>query len=191
MGYGKYLRQLLEPLKIYELSAGAGVDELECVGTQLDAISDSLENTERESLTVTAQDTGLEMLEKSLPFVPLSVTASDRRRAIQALLRIDSRSFTLSGLNDTVAGCGIRARIGEKAAEKTVVVSFPYNRGVPDRMDELKSRIEEILPCHLNVEYTYVYLSWRELAECFPTWADVESVEDWNALECYLPEDYA
>ena len=59
--YEGYLRDLLAPLGIYDLTersvSGAAVCAL---GTGLDDVSDRLEEIEREALTATAEDEGLD-----------------------------------------------------------------------------------------------------------------------------------
>ena len=58
--YEVFLRELLEPLGIYDLSeesvSGA---EIFALGAGLDTVSQQLERTEREALTATAQEEGL------------------------------------------------------------------------------------------------------------------------------------
>jgi len=186
MDYSTELKELLRPLGIYNVDSGLSAAELNAVGAQLTGIWQALETAERESNPVTAQDRGLSAWEALLPFVPAGVTPADRARAIAALLRIDRASFTLADLNDTVAGCGIRARVEETAVPMTVKVSFPYNRGTPENFAALQRRIEQILPCHLAVVYAFVYLTWGELESLLDSWASLEAeIRDWNALERY------
>ena len=186
MGYATYLKDLLRPLRLYDLDAGDGAVELECEGEQLDAVFAALETAQRESIVASAEDVGLSAYEKILPFVPAYATDKDRRRAIEALLRIDSRSFTLAAINDTVAGCGIRALVEETDIPLTVRVSFPYNRGVPEDFEQLQKRIEEILPCHLEILYEFLFVLWQELEEWLETWQEVEECGAWSAVESWF-----
>ena len=189
MGYATYLKELLRPLRLYALDSGDGAAELECEGEQLDTVFAALETAQRESIIASAEDAGLSAYEKILPFVPAYVTDKDRRRAIEALLRIDSRSFTPAAINDTVAGCGIRALVEETDTPLTVRVSFPYNRGVPEDLAELQKRIGEILPCHLGVVYEFVFALWRELEQWLANWLEAEDCGTWNAVESWFEEE--
>ena len=184
MDYAEELRELLRPLGIYDVDSGISGAELGAVGGALTDIWTALESAESEALPVTAAGAGLSSWEALLPFVPRWLTTADRRRAVSALLQIDGTSFTTAALNRTVAGCGIRAVVEETGTPMTVQVSFPYNRGVPDDFDELRWRIEQILPCHLNVTYYFIYATWEELEALFATWADTEAaVENWREIE--------
>ena len=185
MDYTQELRNLLRPLGIYDVDTGVGRAELESIGKELNAVWAALESAEREMSPLTADGYGLAVWEKLLPFVPAYLTADDRRRAIAALLQIDGCGFTAAALNKTVTGCGIRAKVEEAEEAMTVVVSFPYNRGRPGNIDELRERIEQILPCHLNVEYHFILATFAELMALFATWADIESAAyTWHMMEC-------
>ena len=184
MDYAYELKNLLRPLGIYDLDSGAGASELECIGGELDRIFSMLETAEQNANPLTAAVSGLQPWEALLPFAPASLTANDRRQAIAALLRIDGCSFTPDGLNRTIAGCGIRAVVRETAVPMTVEVSFPENRGVPEGFEELKVRLEQILPCHLEVEYAFAFCLWRELEGLFAAWKKLEAAAlSWEELQ--------
>jgi len=78
------------------------------------------------------------------------------------------------------------AVVAETEAADTVLVSFPGTRGIPQGFDGLKTRIEQILPCHLGVDYFIVYITWAEIETWFLSWTELESAcADWDALEKY------
>ena len=109
--YEKYLRQLLAPLGVYDLTEGSvNGAELYALGVLLDQIGERMELAERESLTATAEDEGLRRREALFARRPAAVTAAERRAAIAALLQIDGDSLTPSAINHTLLGSGIRAR---------------------------------------------------------------------------------
>ena len=190
MNYAEELRELLRPLKLYDVDGGLGGAELSAEGAALGGVYASLLETETEFSPATASGYGLDRWEALLPFIPAYRTAADRRRAISALLRIDGASFTPDAINDTIAGCGIRAVVTEAETPMTVTVSFPYNRGEPDDLEDLRVRIEQILPCHLNVEYVFLYVCWWELEALFATWAEIEAAAgSWRELERLTVDD--
>ena len=129
------------------------------------------------------------MYEKILPYIPAYANTDDRRRAILALARIDECSFTEKALNDALAGCGINAAVKEVEGERRVIVWFPENRGIPDNIGALKPRIEEVLPCHIEIIYHYIYTLWGEIEGYFASWAELEEeIKRWKDMEIYLRE---
>ena len=187
MGYYEYLRGLLEPLGIYDLDYGVGGAELHALGLEFDGIFETLELFGREVLPVTAEDFGLESLEELFPYRPSFITPNDRRRAIMALLRIRNGYFTVDALCDTLSGCGIDAKVAESGLPMTVDVFFPSNRGIPEGIEQIQQRIEQILPCHLAVRYCYTYCVWRELMQYLGSWRRLmDQCVSWRQLETYI-----
>lgn len=187
MRYTDYLKELLRPLRLYVLDTGYGAEELKQEGRGLDQCYDALSQLEIEAFLNTASEYGLLAYETLLPYRPTSETLEDRRNAIIALLRINDSSFTIDALNDTLKGCGIQAIVREGSAAMTVEIFFPGVQGIPDHIEEIKKRIEQILPCHLGVIYFYKYITWMELEIWFSSWSVLEAENlSWNALELYV-----
>lgn len=186
MGYADNMRELLRPLGVYRLDGGCSGEELNVVGEELDLSFESAETALREMLLATAQDDGLAAWEELFPYRPLRNDADGRRMAIAALMRIDGRSFTQAALNDTLSGCGFTAVAEEGSEPMTVVVHFEDVRGVPPDFAELSKRIEDILPCHLNVSYYFVYSSWADIESAGLTWGELDALElSWWEFERY------
>ena len=182
--YANYLQALLEPLGIYNFETG-GIQqaELAALGTELDRISNRLEQAEREGNTATAVDQGLSRREALFLHRPAAATAEDRRAAIAALLQMDGDSLTPSAINLTLRGCGIKAWAQEKG-NGCLRVLFPEVAGIPEEFERIRTIILEILPCHLAVEYFYKWFSWRELEALFADWRTLEERGlSWAELE--------
>lgn len=188
MGYFDYLKQILRPLGIYDLENGIGAEELRAIGNQLDQVFSALEELCAEALPATAEGYGISMLEQLLPYRPAYITPEDARRAIMALTRIRQGCFTVEQLNDTLYGCGLSAEIAQTGTPMKAQVSFPQNRGVPQEMERLKARVEQIVPCHLEIEYIYLFPLWSELMSGFSSWGQLGTGEmSWRDLEGYVP----
>ncbi len=184
MDYAKELRELLRPLGIYDVDGGVSGAELSAIGAQMTAIWEALTDAEAEMQPLTACGSGLASWEALLPFVPAFVTTEGRRQAIAALLRIDSASFTVATINDTIAGCGIPAVVEKAETAMTVYVSFPGQRGEPDGLEALQARIAQIIPCHLAIEYVFIFVTWEELEALFGTWEEIEAAGgSWRVLQ--------
>lgn len=186
MGYYDYLKGLLEPLGIYDLESFAGAAELKSIGTQLDEVFAALEEFGREVIPLTASGYGLEDIEALFPYRPSFLTMEDRRRAVVALLRIRNGYFTVDALCDTLSGCGINAVVTESETPMCVEVAFPDNLGIPDGIDKLKQRIEQILPCHLEVSYRYIYSAWGDIMAVISSWKSLQELcASWKSLEIF------
>lgn len=182
MGYGTYLKELLSPLGVYDMT-GIGGAELESVGAALDPCGTLLERTEREMSLATAQDEGLEAVASLLARRPVTNDPARLREALAALLRVGGDSFTLSAINDNLIGCGLNAVASETGTPGVVQVRFPDVAGIPEGFEEMRVILEDILPCHLEIEYEFWRASWTLVERLFPTWGDVVEGATWEQVE--------
>jgi hypothetical protein len=188
--YEAYLRTLLEPLWVYDLTANSvSGAELAALGVGLDAVSDQMDLVERESLTATAEDQGLRRREALFARRGAATTVEERRAAIAALLQIDGDSLTPEAIDRTLRGCGIKAEALEMGDGKLRVI-FPEVIGIPAEFDQIEKIILDILPCHLEIEFYFRYLTWAECEQAGYTWAAIEAAEHtWESLQLAAPED--
>lgn len=182
--YGNYLRALLAPLGVYDLSTESlSGSELDAMGAGLDDVSDQLAWTERESILSTAEDEGLTLREDLFARRPANYGTALRRAAIAALLRISGDSFTLQDINSAISGCGIKAEALEMG-EGHIRVIFPDVAGVPEGFDQIEGIILDIIPCHLATEFYFRYLTWAECEAAGYTWAMIHAAEyTWHEFE--------
>ena len=170
----------------YELDSGPGAMELYAEGAAFDRVFGELLLLEAEVFAVTASSFGLERYEEIVPSRPMSETIEDRRAALMALLQIDGCGFTAEALGSTLRGCGINVIVDEEPEPMTLRVAFPGVRGMPVGFEGLRRRIEQILPCHLEINYAFTYIRWFELEEV-GSWAAMESeIASWFDLEAHL-----
>ena len=185
MGYCDHLKNLLRPLGVYDLTPGSlSASELEALGQGLDKASEAIDYVEQEGSLPTASGLGLDRWESLFASAPVHYSTQLRREAIAALLRIGGDSFTLAAINDTISGCGIRALAQEKDRFGYIRVIFPEVAGIPEDFERIRTIILDIIPCHLEVEFYFRYLT---LAECHAhgyTWAIVHQQEyTWHTFQ--------
>ncbi len=186
MGYCDHLTALLRPLGVYDLTPGSlSHSELEALGKGLDELSRRLDYVERESHLATACGEGLTRRDGLFARVPVSYSPALHREAIAALLRIGGDCFTLQAINDALSGCGVKAIVQEKDRFGYVRVIFPEVAGVPPEFDQIRQIILDILPCHLDVEFYFRYLTWAECHAHGYTWAVIHQ-NQWNFKEFML-----
>ncbi|MCI9444414.1 MAG: YmfQ family protein [Oscillospiraceae bacterium] len=185
MGYSEHLVNLLRPLGIYDLKTGSlSRSELDALGHELDALSSHLDHVEQESALATAEDEGLDRWESLFARTPVRYTTELRRQAIAALLRISGDSFTLTDINNTISGCGIKAVVQETGQFGYVRIIFPDVAGVPDGFEQIQEIILDIIPCHLDVEFFFRYLTWEECEAHQYTWSIIHArAYTWHGFE--------
>ena len=185
MGYSEHLRALLEPLGVYSFARGGrSRAETEGLGAGLDALESRLERAEREALTPTAEEEGLDRRAALYARQPANISPALRREALMALERIGEGDFTLSAINAALTGCGVKAEVQELAETGYVRVIFPNVAGVPPEFEQIQGIILDILPCHLEVEFYFRYQTWEECEAFGWTWAQVEAAEHtWYSFE--------
>lgn len=188
--YERFLRALLEPLGVYDLTEGTlNAAELAALGAELDCIGAQLENTEREALTATAEAEGLRRREELFLHRNAAVTPEERRAAIAALLQIDGDSLTPGAMDVTLRGCGIRAR-AEELGGGVLRVLFPGVAGIPEAFERIREIVLEILPCHLEVEFWFRYLTWEECENAEWTWVALETAaHTWESFQKAVPAE--
>ena len=186
----EYLRRLIAPLGVYSPEEdGPGGAELHALGQGLDALGERLAAIVREALTATAQEEGLSRREALFSRRPAALTAQERRAAIAALLQIDGDSLTPAAIGRAIQGCGIRARVLEIDTGHLRIV-FPGVGGIPAEFEQIKRIILDILPCHLEVEFYFRYLTWEECERAGYTWAAVEAAEHtWESFQLAVPPE--
>ena len=184
MNCAQRMWELLLPLGPYSRQGVYTAGELAGEGQALDGAEAALEELEREAMLDTAEGWGLDNIEELLVHRPVAETAPNRRAALSALLRIGGDSFTLAAINDNLRGCGLNAAVSETEEPGVVELRFPDVPGIPEGFEQMKKIIEDILPCHLKVNYVYWYITWQMVEEKFQSWGDIGSGEyTWEALE--------
>lgn len=179
------MRRFLRPLGVYDLTPGSlSGSELDALGHGLDELSAHLDYVERESALATAEEEGLRRREMLFARTPVHYSTELRRQAIAALLRIGGDCFTLSDINSTISGCGIKALAQEKDQFGYIRVIFPEVAGIPDGFEQIRDIILDIIPCHLDVEFYFRYLTWQECEAFQYTWTVIhQRAYTWHGFE--------
>ena len=185
MNYADELVSMLRPLGVYSFQEGSfSLAELQALGAALDAADEAFGAAQKESIVMTAQDEGLSKMEALFRSKPPAKTVDARRAAIEGFLRISGDSFTLAAINACLTACGVRCVVEEKSAVNQVRVRFPGVMGVPDGFSQMKTIIEDILPCQLGITYWFRYCTWQETQDYGLTWADLNAMT-WHEWETY------
>ena len=61
---------------------------------------------------------------------------------------------------------------------------FPDVAGIPEEFDQIEDIILDIIPCHLETEFYFRYLTWAECEAAGYTWAMIHAAEyTWYEFE--------
>ena len=155
MGYYNYLCELLRPLRVYRLDEGS-LSGAGCTPRARDWTPQLRRWRRRRvrGVLMTAEDEGLSRREQLFSRVGARTTPALRRLAIASLLRVGGDGFTLEAVNQTISGCGVRAVAAETDEQGVVRVTFPQVAGEPEDFARIRDIILEIMPCHLQVDFT-------------------------------------
>lgn len=189
MGYSSFgrMRALLEPLRLYDFEReGISPAELRAAAAAIDGFEDALGKLMLELSPTTAGEDGISLYEDLLDLHPPGDLEA-RRRGVLALMSFDGRS-NIDSLRSLLAACGLEVAVSESSsADQVVEVAFPGVAGVPDDFDRVQSIIERMLPCHLEVQYIYNYITWKIFEKYFRKWSTLEdSGYSWQELELII-----
>ena len=183
MAHADYLRQLLAPLGVYDLSpATLNGSELAAIGAGLDAVENALTRLELEGCLATAQEEGLSRLDALFLHPPIHHSLTDHRNALAALMRIGQSPPSSSALNSAIHGCGIPALVKETDTYGQLQVEFPATIGIPENFVEIRQMILDLLPCHLEASFYFRYLLWSECDALGFTWEQLANLswQEWQ-----------
>ena len=155
MAYSDYLWRMLDPLGVYSRDGYSGA-EVTAVGAALDNAESVINGNFRESFPGIAEEAGLEDAEALFPMLPETETEA-RQEALCKLFQTDNLSFTLSGIQSTLEGCGIHATV-EEGQNQTCTVEFQEPMTLEHEPVFTMWILEQILPCHLGVTVSYQYM---------------------------------
>ena len=80
-------------------------------------------------------------------------------------------------------------RLYAETDEQGVVrVTFPQVAGEPEDFARIRDIILEIMPCHLQVDFYFRFLTWEECEAAAWTWQGIEDAgHTWESFEKAVP----
>ena len=86
----------------------------------------------------------------------------DRRANIKAHLR-GIGTVTVELLKNVAESyVGGEVDVAEDYAGYTVIITFVGERGIPERLDDIKAALRDVVPAHLALDFRFTYISWNE-----------------------------
>lgn len=184
MSCAENLRDLLTPLGVYRWGDGGFQwGELKAAGAALDGVAEELGLLHREADLTTAQDEGLQLYCGLMGRDYGPREPAELRKMLAAALRVQGGSFTRQAVEDALLGCGTQAELKEGENGLSLTVSFPQDTGPGEDWLCIVDFLENVLPCHVNLQYQFRTITWDVLEEMYPTWNALEAaVSRWSQI---------
>ena len=173
MGYADYLKQMLKPLGVYNLTSGYGNAELEAVGDALDKVCAVLDNALSGSTYTDTDGEYLKMFEALFPIVNFGETEEERRENLLTLLSVNDNMSDKTSLEALLKACGLEAEIIETDNKFTVELHFAKIRG--ELSDEEIQVCRAVMPSHIAMKFICDGLTWDRAEELFPTFDNLDN----------------
>lgn len=112
----------------------------------------------------TANEESLNRMEKEFDIVASkSSTLDDRRSRLLSILRGQGVINILKIKTIAESFENGEVEIIPHFEDYYYIIKFVGEKGVPNRLDDLYSSIQEINPCHLGLQYEFLFEKWGEL----------------------------
>lgn len=173
MGYADYLKQMLKPLGVYNLSSGYGEAEIDAIGTMLDGVDSEMENALENAAFYAVSEEALKKLEELFPILVFGDSDARRLEAVKEFSRVNDGWSSVSSLQKQLDACGLSVEISEGDEKFTVDLNFDNVRG--ELTAQETEVVQSIMPAHVMLNYICGGLTWDRAEELFPTWEDFDS----------------
>jgi len=108
----------------------------------------------------------------------------NRRELIKYRRSIAASDFTQAGMLRSINAAGINADIVEDYGNEFIMVKSNVLIDVFDDMDEMRARLSEMLPAHLEWDFETGNLTWDLFENCEADWDRWDSEDfSWDMFE--------
>ena len=161
VGYAA-MRELLEPLRFYDLSGGSVVTaELRAYGAALERFLARSRETLDDLFPQTCSLQRLARWERLLDLPVDRTDEASRRAMVLAKLSIGEGDFTVEGMRRSVLAAGLSASIREDWEAGVLSLYDAEIIGGYQTLDEVKRQVLKMLPDHLEAEFDIGVLTWE------------------------------
>lgn len=100
---------------------------------------------------------------------------NERRQLILSKLRgagTVNATMIRSIVDSYVPGCEVEIVFDNS----TITIKFIDKKGVPSNIADCENSINEIIPCHLGLEFVYLFNTWKQVEDMGNTWGHYETL---------------
>lgn len=172
----EYLKEKLLSTGLYEdKESSAALIELKCYAAGFQIIGDEIENLLQESFAETAQDEGLDSIEKKYDLGFISNIQEERLKGISAVSKIAAGSFTQRSieefLNETIGDYELEVSY----ADFTFSLLIKNKQLSADFTAWIKRIIPKLITAELEPDITIDTLTWIKIDNKNLTWVEMDN----------------
>lgn len=180
------MKRRIEPLGLYNIAVTTELHkELATYGYFMDKEKKQADNLLKEVIITTAEDYGLEMMEKIWGIPRTELTTEERRLAIEKRFAINYSDCTLKGMLNFLSSLGLSAEITEAYEKERVYIHITNGSGFTYPVKKYMSKqIEEFFPAHLEIYIDYRTIDWDGIDQKLTMFNTYDSFNlTWDRLE--------
>jgi len=169
----------LEETGLYKLGRGSLIDnELAAYSAAFSVVEELLAGILKQAFVQTSDGDGLAIHEKLVGLGGRGhLPPGPRREMVLYRLAVAPWDFTVPGMVRSMKAAGIDAEIIENRATESISIISNVFLDEFDGMDNLRARLSEMLPAHLDWEFDTGSLTWDMFDGRDPDW------DRWNSLD--------
>ena len=116
----------------------------------------------------------------------ISTNINDRRSMIKSKLSANGTTTTQMIKKICKDYVSQDVDIIENFGQCVIIIKFTGFIGVPPNSDSLKAALLELIPCHLALEFKFVFNTWKDIEDINLTWTEAMSLGlTWEDLETF------
>ena len=165
----------LSPLGVYKLTKDSVVyAELAAFAAGLEILRDTLDTILKESFIVTAEDFGIENLERLVGNVRSDLPIGKRREMLIERLSLNYCDFTPKGFEKMLRLIGVEGSIEEYPENERIVLNLSEGAYNEAQREWIVSQARALLPAHIEWDVVFAGFNWETSDSLNNTFAQID-----------------
>lgn len=121
---------------------------------------------------------GLAIYEKELGILGVADKPIEERRQLILSRYRGAGNINASMIRAIVDSYVPNCEVEISLENSVVTIKFVDLKGIPANIADCEGSINEVIPCHLNLEFVYLYNTWGQIEALGKTWAYYENLNN-------------
>lgn len=177
------MKKKLRPLGLYRLENSHIEDELYVYALELDRLREESDRLLREAFISTAEEEGLEEIEKMFSRPRTELSVETRREMLRKRLSLGLSDFTPDGLKEALDSFHLSYTIHEYPLQNKLIVLAEEEYSESEEK-WIEQEAQKFVPLHLDFQLAFHSMSWDEIDLRALTYAAFENENrTWEELD--------